>query len=162
MRELLQRGQTRSDPVDMLDLVRGVFELMNSEAHARGVVLSTEGSDSTVPAVRGDAAQLKQVLLNLIMNAVEATSRLPSGPRRVEVRTLVADEELEVQVRDNGPGLGTVDPEELFQPFVSKRKGGLGMGLSISRTIVEAHDGHLGAGANEPGGAVFVIRLPVH
>jgi two-component system sensor kinase FixL len=162
MRELLQRRQTRTEPVDMLDLVRGAFELMNSEAHARGVTLSADGSDSTVPSVLGDAVQLKQVLMNLIMNAVEATSRLPSGPRKVEVHTVVAGEEVEVQVRDNGPGLGTDDPEELFQPFVSRREGGLGMGLSISRTIIEAHDGYLAAAANEPAGAVFVIRLPAH
>jgi len=162
MRQLLRRGEIVEQPVEMLGLIRHVADLLHSEAIGRGVELTMEGSDSALPSVSGDEIQLKQVFLNLLMNSIEATSRAAAGPRVVKVLVTLKGSELEVAVSDTGPGLPPGDPEQLFQPFVSKRSDGLGMGLAISRTIVEAHSGRLWAEESSPtGGAVFKVRLPI-
>jgi PAS domain S-box-containing protein len=160
MRELLQRGETRDEQIDLLALVRDVIALLGSESLGRDVTITMERSDTVVPPVRGDSIQLKQVVLNLLMNAIEAASRAPARDRRVTATVSVRGREVQVAIRDTGPGLPTDDPEELFAPFVSRRADGLGMGLAISRGIAEAHDGRLW-GENDPdGGAVFRLRLP--
>ncbi len=160
MRALLQRGEVRDESVDVAGLANEVVELLHSEAIGRGVSVATIGTDGPAPLVRGDPIQLTQVLLNLIMKAIEAASRSPSGSRRVVVEVSVPGQEVEVSVRDSGPGLPTPDPEELFAPFVTRRTDGLGMGLAIARSIAEAHDGRVWAEDHPDGGAVFRLRLP--
>jgi C4-dicarboxylate-specific signal transduction histidine kinase len=106
--------------------------------------------------------QCQQVLLNLIINAIEAMSEI--GPRRRAVRLVSATDgpdAVRVEVRDTGTGLDPERAAQLFEPFYTTKAGGLGIGLSISRSIVEAHGGRLTAGANAPHGAVFCIRLLV-
>ncbi len=161
MRGLLQRGETRDEAVDLPRLVEEAVELLHSEAISRGVTVVAEAPDAASVRVGGDPIQLKQVLLNIVMNAIEAASRAPSGSRRVTATVRVEAHALEVRVRDTGPGLPTGDPEELFAPFVSRRSGGLGMGLAISRSIVEAHDGAVSAENAPDGGALVRVRLPL-
>lgn len=160
MRQLLRRGEIREESVELLGLVRSVADLLHSEAIGRGVELAIDDSDHELPPVLGDEIQLKQVVLNLLMNAIEATAKSSTVPRVVTVSTMLAGSELEIEVRDTGLGLPEGDSDELFDAFVSKRSDGLGMGLAISRTIVEAHAGRLWAEPNPDGGAVFKVRLP--
>jgi PAS domain S-box-containing protein len=162
MRQLLRRGEIREDSVEVRGLVESVADLLHSEAIGRGVELVIDNSDHAFPSVLGDEIQLKQVFLNLLMNAIEATSRATTGPGAVTVSITLEGAELEIEVRDTGPGLPEGDPEELFTAFVSKRSDGLGMGLAISRTIVEAHNGRLWAEPTSGGGAVFKVRLPLN
>ena len=159
MRQLLQRGDAREEPIDLHALVHDVADLLRSEAIGRGVAIVTEGSARALPPVHGDLLQIKQLLINLLVNAIEAAASVASGPRRVEAVTSLQGSELEIVIRDSGPGLPG-DAERLFQPFVTHRPGGLGMGLTISRTIAEAHGGHLW-GETGDDGAVFTLRLPL-
>lgn len=163
MRELLRRGVSQRQSLSLTDTLRSTVDLLRTEAIARGVSLRLDLSPGTACTVLGDAIQLKQVFMNVILNAIEASARgAHGGPAGAVVVALSEDEEgCRVSVRDNGPGLPTENPEELFAPFVTHRPEGLGMGLAITRTIVEAHGGHV-TGATAPnGGAVFTVRLPV-
>jgi PAS domain S-box-containing protein len=160
MRQLLQRGEIQEEQIEVPKLVSEVIELLRSEAIGRGVQLAAPGSNVGLPSVMGDPTQIKQVLLNLLMNAIEAAVRAPADRRCVEVVASRHGSEIEIAVSDGGPGLPS-NSEELFQPFVSYRPGGLGMGLAISRTIVEAHGGRLWAEARQPVGAIFKFRVPV-
>lgn len=160
MRQLLQRGEIQEEQVEVTGMVGEVIELLRSEAIGRGVHLSTRSPAGGLPLVMGDPIQLKQVLLNLLMNGIEAAARATSDSRCVEVSATLDGAEIEIAVRDGGPGL-PANSEELFQPFVSHRPGGLGMGLAISRTIAEAHGGRLWAEPRKPVGAIFKFRLPI-
>jgi signal transduction histidine kinase len=118
-----------------------------------------------LPLIRGDRIELQQVILNLIMNAVEAMSEISNGPREASRGLLISTAEDEssgvlVAVQDSGPGLSPENLERLFDPFYTTKPGGMGMGLSICRSIIEAHEGRLWASANEPRGAVFQFTLP--
>ena len=159
IRRLLHRGEPQPEAVEVLPLIQEVIDLLRSESIARGVEVTSEGSDGGSMSVRADAIQLKQVFLNLLMNAIEATSGT-SDPRQVNVVASQKGAEVEVLVIDTGGGLPEGDPEDLFAPFVSHRAEGLGMGLAISRTIVEAHGGKLWAERRTPTGSAFTIRLP--
>jgi C4-dicarboxylate-specific signal transduction histidine kinase len=113
--------------------------------------------------VEGDRVELQQVLLNLVINAIEAMSGVSDGVRELLVSTGNADcGYVLVAVRDSGPGFALDRAELLFAPFHTTKSTGLGMGLSICRSIIEAHGGRLWAGANVPCGAVFQFTLPVH
>jgi len=116
----------------------------------------------SLPRVPGDKVQCQQVLLNLVINAIEAMSEI--GQRRRELTIVSATDgpdAVRVEVRDSGTGLDPERAAQLFEPFYTTKAEGLGIGLSISRSIVEAHGGRLTAGANAPHGAVFCIWLPV-
>ena len=161
MRQLLERGETRHEPLDLRRLVHDVIELVHSEAVLRGVEVLVENGDSTNTMVEGDRGQLTQVFLNLVKNAIESTGRLPSAPRTVTISFSDSGSEVEVQVVDNGPGFASADTESLFQPFVTRRPDGLGMGLTISRTITEAHGGTISAEQPPEGGACLRVRMPL-
>jgi signal transduction histidine kinase len=123
------------------------------------VVLQTELADG-LPHVWGDRVQLQQIILNLIMNAIEAMSEAAEGPRELLIATNVtAPDGVTVGVRDSGPGLKPESLERLFDPFYTTKPAGMGMGLSICRSIAEAHGGRLWASANLPRGAVFHFTL---
>ena len=107
--------------------------------------------------------QLQQVILNLVVNAVEAMSEMSEGPRELLIGTGTSESEgVLVEVRDSGPGLAPESADRLFESFYTTKPGGLGMGLSICRSIIEAHQGRLWAGANTPRGAVFQFTLPTY
>lgn len=160
MRELLERGYRERSVVQMRSVVDDVLSLLNSEAIKRRVGMTVRGGSGPGHDIVGDAPQLKQVLLNLVMNALEATASSRSRGGKVQVAVEKEVGAVRVVVSDDGPGFGDDDPEDLFAPFMSRRPGGLGMGLAISRTIAEAHGGSL-VGAHGPeGGARFTLTLP--
>jgi signal transduction histidine kinase len=114
-----------------------------------------------LPQILGDRVQLQQVILNLIMNAIEAMSEVREGPRELSISTGRAEPDgVLIAVSDTGPGLPRPGVERVFDAFYTTKPSGLGMGLSICRSIVEAHGGQLWAAPNEPRGAVFHVILP--
>ena len=115
-----------------------------------------------LPRILGDKVQLQQVVLNLIMNAIEAMTEVGAGSRELSISTSKAESDgVLVAVRDSGPGLPPADLPRIFEAFYTTKSSGLGMGLSICRSIVEAHGGRLWATPNEPHGAVFCMMLPI-
>jgi predicted ATPase len=150
----------RKDSVDINEAVREVIELTRGEATKQGVSMQTVLGDG-LPLVLGDRVQLQQVMLNLIVNAVEAMSATSMGPRELLISTAAdSSNGVSIAMRDSGPGLPAEGIERAFDPFYTTKADGLGMGLSICRSIVEAHGGRLWASANAPRGAVFQLVLP--
>lgn len=159
MRALLKKGESRHATHDLNELVREVLRLVDNDARLRGATLALLLSDASLP-VKGDGVQLQQVVLNLTVNALEAVGRCPPGQRRVWVRTRQVEDRVELVVEDTGVGLSEDILEHLFEPFFTTRAEGLGMGLSISRSILEVHRGRLQAEQREGGGALFRCTLP--
>jgi PAS domain S-box-containing protein len=161
IRALVEKSPQRRDWLSVNDVITEVVALTRSEANRNRVLLQTELCDD-LPSVKGDRIQLQQVILNLIMNAIEAMSAVGEGPREVLASSARdGSQAVLVAVRDSGKGL---DPEQLdrvFDALYTTKPTGMGMGLAISRTIVKAHGGRLWATANAPRGAVFQFALPV-
>jgi PAS domain S-box-containing protein len=161
IRDLIQKAPPRKDRFDLNGAIREVIELTRSEAVKNGVSVQTELTDN-LPLIDGDRVQLQQVTLNLIVNAVEAMSGLTEGPRELLISAGKAEMGgVLVTVRDSGPGLAPAALERLFEAFYTTKPNGLGMGLSICRSIVEAHGGRLWASASAPRGATFQFKLPI-
>jgi signal transduction histidine kinase len=140
-----------------------VIALARSELQRNGIALETRLSDNVhyVPLVFADRIQLQQVILNLIMNAVEAMSEMSDGRRQLLIRTDTDESEsIVVAVQDSGPGVKPEDLHRLFTPFYTTKPQGMGMGLAICRSIIEAHGGKLRVMANEARGATFQFTLP--
>lgn len=153
LRALLKRGETKLQPMDTHELVNEVMELAHAELITRRVT-ATASVAPNVPAVLGDRVQLQQVLLNLILNACEAMDATPTHERRLSlIVSTDARNNPQVSVRDRGTGIPPVLMDRLFEPFVTTKAEGLGLGLSISRTIVAAHGGRLWAENNVDRGA---------
>ncbi len=162
IRDLVKKAPAREDRVDINAAIRGVIELTRSEATKNGVLVRTELAES-LPLVRGDRIELQQVVLNLVLNAAEAMSELAEGPRELEIVTSrTGSDHVLVAVRDTGPGLTPAVEEKLFKAFHTTKPNGMGLGLSICRSIVESRGGQMSARANTPRGAVFEFTLPVH
>ncbi|TCL74889.1 PAS domain S-box protein [Rhizobium sp. BK251] len=160
IRALVRKSPPRQDRFDLTDAVLDVIALSRSAAQKHGVSLRTELAPD-LPAVGGDRVQVQQVMLNLILNAVEAMSGLDDGAREVLVSTKTdASGQVGVVVRDTGPGLEPQAAARVFEAFYTTKPEGLGMGLSICRSIIEAHGGQLWGSPNEPRGAVFQFTLP--
>ncbi len=155
-----KKATPRDERVEINAAVREVIELTRSEATKNGVVVQTQLVEG-LPPVQGDRVELQQVMLNLILNAVEAMSELGEGSRELLITTGVTESgDMAVAVCDTGPGLAPAALENLFQAFHTTKPNGLGLGLSICRSIIEAHGGRLWASANAPRGAVFQFTLP--
>jgi signal transduction histidine kinase len=133
--------------------------LARSETNRNGVLVQSRLADGLFP-VQGDRVQLQQVLLNLILNAVEAMGAVEARARELFISTEQYDTGVVVAVRDSGPGIDPAHRERVFEAFYTTKSSGTGMGLSICRSIVDAHGGKLWAEANEPRGAVFQFTLP--
>src|SRR5262244_839870 len=160
IRAFAQNAPAHTDWLDLNALIRDVLALTRSEVHRHGVVVETQLA-AAVPRIRGDRIQLQQVLLNLLMNALEALSGVGDGPRVLGVRSdSDAAPGVLVTVRDSGPGLAPQQLDRLFEAFYTTKPQGLGLGLAISRRIIEAHGGRLWATANVPHGAVFQFTVP--
>jgi PAS domain S-box-containing protein len=158
IRALLRKAPSRKDPIDVNDAIAEVVALTRAEAQRRRVKLDMQLSRN-LPAVLGDRVLLQQVILNLILNGVESAGAVPDGPRELMVSSEAADGVL-VTIRDTGIGLDKADVGRLFDAFYTTKQGGLGMGLAISRSIIESHRGRIWATPNEPRGAVFRFTVP--
>jgi PAS domain S-box-containing protein len=160
IRDLVRKAPPRNDKVDLNEALREVIELTRGEADKHDVAVLTVFADG-LPPVLGDRVQLQQVMLNLIVNAVEAMATTSTGPRELLVSTAAdTPDGVTIAVRDSGPGLPQAELRRVFDPFYTTKEHGLGMGLSICQSIVETHGGRLWAGANAPRGAVFQFTLP--
>lgn len=161
VRALLKRGDPDYAPVDANDVVRQVATLARNEALARRVDMNLELADRIAP-VLGDRVQLQQVILNLLLNAIEVMGEEEVGPREIVVRTAErAGKDVLVAVQDSGPGVDADEADRLFEPFYTTKGEGLGMGLAVSRSIVERHGGRIWAENNADRGATFYVTLPV-
>jgi two-component system, LuxR family, sensor kinase FixL len=160
VRALVKKSPPRKDWHSINDIILEVIALTRSEMHRNRVSLQTQLSDD-VPLILGDRIQLQQVILNLIINAVEAMSGVSEGPR--ELLVVSGKDESQgvlIAVRDSGPGLDPESLDRLFAAFYTTKPQGMGMGLAISRSIIEAHGGRLWATLNASRGAVFQFTLP--
>jgi signal transduction histidine kinase len=157
---LIEKAPPRRDALAINEAILEVITLVHGEVVKHGVSVRTQLA-AGLPLVRGDRAQLQQVIVNLVVNAIEAMGGVSEGARELLVRTGTAPQGgVLVAVQDTGPGLDPAQLDRLFEAFYTTKPGGLGMGLSICRWIIEAHDGRLWAEANEPKGAVFQFILP--
>jgi PAS domain S-box-containing protein len=159
IRDLIKKAPARKESLDVAKAIHEVIALVRGEAVKNSVSVQTRLAPG-LPLVEGDRVQLEQVLLNLIVNAIDAMSGVDEGPRELLIETAQSEsaDAVVVELRDSGPGLA--NPERAFDPFYTTKPGGLGMGLSICRSIVEAHGGHLRATANAPRGAIFQFTVP--
>ncbi len=160
IRALVRKAPPRRDPLDIKEAVLEVIAMTQSELQRKSVKLQTRLS-SGLPFVRGNRVQLQQVILNLIVNAIEAMSEAGEGSRELTVSSEGDANEVLVEVRDTGPGLDPASLDLLFRSFYTTKPDGMGMGLAISRSIAEAHGGRLSAAPNKPRGAVFRLTLPL-
>jgi PAS domain S-box-containing protein len=162
IRDLIKKAPPRKDRFAINDAIQEVIELTRGEASKVGVSVGAELTDG-LPLIEGDRVQLQQVVLNLILNAVEAMRDVSKGVRELVVSTRKAEpNSVLVAVRDTGPGLAPETRERLFDAFYTTKPGGLGLGLSICRSIIEAHGGRLWADTNVQFGAVFQFSIPAH
>src|SRR5213594_1034331 len=161
IRALVKKAPPQKDWLDINQTIREVIALGQSEVQRNHVALEMQLSDD-MPVVFADRIQLQQVMLNLMMNAIEAMSGAADGPRELLVRSGPNEfQGVLVSVQDSGPGLDPKSVDHLFDAFYTTKPHGLGMGLAISRSLIEAHGGRLWATAHEPHGAVFQFTLPI-
>jgi C4-dicarboxylate-specific signal transduction histidine kinase len=160
IRALVKKSPPRKNRVEINEAVLEIVELVQREIAKNAISVQLRLEES-LPAVHGDRVQLQQVILNLLINAVEAMSGMSEGPRELLISTRETESEgVLVAVRDSGPGLAPEGVDRLFESFYTTKPGGLGIGLSICRSIIEAHQGRLWASANAPRGAVFQFTVP--
>lgn len=160
LRAMLRRGPAKREPLQADVLVQGVADFLAGELRRRGVTprLELGASDATI---WGDRVSIEQVLINLVNNACDALAVRDIGMRRLVLRTRRAGADLCIEVCDNGAGL-KAGVDEIFAPFFTTKPEGLGMGLAISRSIMEAHEGRIVARPDPAGGTIFELRFPVH
>jgi two-component system, LuxR family, sensor kinase FixL len=162
VRALVKKSPPRKDWLDINETILEVIALARSDVHGNRVALQTNLSDD-VPLMLGDRIQLQQVILNLIVNAIEAVSGVSDGPREILVSSGKYESNgVVVAVQDSGIGLTAESLEHLFDAFFTTKPSGMGMGLAISRSIIEAHGGRLWAAPNAGPGATFQFILPIH
>jgi len=160
LRALMQKASVRLDRVDVNEALQEVIELTRGEALKNGVAVETQFAKG-LPIITGDRVQLQQVVLNLILNALQAMGAVSEGPRQVMITTRqIESNDLYVGIQDTGPGLSPETLSRLFEPFYTTKPNGMGMGLTICRSIVEAHGGRLWATACQPHGALFQFAIP--
>ena len=160
LRTLLRKGEVQRGPLDINDVVQEVLRLTRNELLNRGVVVTTQLAPDA-PWVLGDRIQVQQVLLNLVINSCDAMAGVP-GSQQLVVRTRAVDGAgVEVSVSDSGHGIAAADLERIFEPFVTSKAHGMGLGLSVCRTIIAAHGGRLWAESVDGRGATMRFTLPV-
>ena len=181
MRALLKKASVAKEPVDINEIIQEVLILTRTELQKNRVSLRTQFAND-LPIVIGDKIQLQQVILNLVLNGIEAMNGIAEGPRELCVSSRKVTEILReagkemiegdsltdpestsvlIAVQDSGPGLAATEMQRAFEPFYTTKPQGMGMGLAISRSIIEAHGGRLWATAEAPRGAVFQFTLPI-
>jgi signal transduction histidine kinase len=162
MRGLLQKHELESHPVNLNEVAQETVAIVRPDARSREVQLEMELADGVRP-IMGDRVHLQQVLLNLLMNAIDAVATMPTERRRVRVCTTQSDGEVRLAVSDSGMGIRADRISEIFEPFYTTKSAGsgMGMGLAIARNIVEAHAGRMAAENNAAGGATVWFSVPV-
>jgi signal transduction histidine kinase len=148
-------------PLDVNDVVRKVITLVQRELLSHQVSLRMELAPA-LPTILGDRVQLQQVIINLVMNGIEAMQSVVDRPRELVIRSRQDEKQVLVNVTDCGVGISAENADRLFNAFFTTKSSGMGMGLSICRSIMEAHGGRLWATLNIPHGATFQFTLPVN
>jgi signal transduction histidine kinase len=161
MRGLLQKHELESRPVDLNEVAQETIAIVRPDASSRGIHVEAQLADRLSP-ILGDRVHLQQVLLNLLMNAMDAVASMPPDRRRVRLRTTQSDGEVRLAVADTGVGIPADQLSSIFEPFFTTKSecSGMGMGLAIARSIVEAHAGRMAAENNPGGGATVWCSLP--
>src|SRR5713226_6754929 len=159
IRALIKKAPARKDAVEINDAILEVIALTRTEAANNSVSVRTQLAEG-LPRVQGDRVQLQQVLLNLIINAIEAMGDIGEKERELLISSRNEPDGVSVEVRDTGPGFAPADLDRVFEAFYTTKPEGMGMGLSICRSIIEAHGGRLWASPNMPRGASFQFALP--
>ena len=160
VRALVKRAATPSEKLDLNEIIREVLALVGDEAKRKSVSIRTQFADDLSP-ISGDRVQLQQVVLNLVMNAIEAMSSVDERARELVITTRNVDQDqVQATVKDSGPGIDPNTLDKIFDPFYTTKPGGMGMGLSISRSILQAHSGRLWAAAKDGPGTIFHFSLP--
>jgi signal transduction histidine kinase len=160
LRSLLRKAPFELKSIDLNEVVVEALDLLSHLAASREINADCFRTPLSLP-INGDRVQLQQVLINLIVNAMDALSNKAPGERQIKVWTERLPSQAEVCVSDNGPGIEASKLGEVFEPFYSTKPHGMGMGLSIARTIVEAHGGEISAERPREGGTLFRLRLPL-
>src|SRR5262245_12792368 len=161
LRTLSRKVHVETRQIDVERLIDDTVALLRADIALRRITLLVEPAKDPLPPVTGDPIQLQQVLLNILVNATEAIAAAPDGPREIVVETRIEQPgTVCVSIKDTGVGVDAEGLEQIFQPFVTSKREGLGMGLSISRTIVEAHHGRIWATPQVPRGTALHIMLP--
>jgi signal transduction histidine kinase len=159
LRDFVSRGTLRPAPTDLGALTRKVVALAEDDARVHGVSVRLEAA--SVPPVTVDALQLEQTLINVINNAIDAAAEARRAPGCVTVRVAAMEKGVRIEIEDNGPGVSDVVAKHLFEPFVTTKPGGMGLGLALSRELIGAHGGTIDwAPVGPDGGARFIIELP--
>ena len=162
VRALANKTEIEKVPLDVNDVVREVIALVQRELVSHQVSLQMELAPA-LPTILGDRVQLQQVIINLVMNGIEAMQSVTDRPRELAIRSRQDEpQQVLLSVTDCGVGISAEDADRLFTAFFTTKSGGMGMGLSICRSIMEAHGGRLWATANVPHGATFQFVLPLH
>jgi signal transduction histidine kinase len=160
IRALLKKKPPQMSALSINELIREVLTLARHEIQRREVSLRTELAED-LPVITGDPVQLQQVVLNLVLNAIEAASAKSEGPREVLLTSRHPEENgIVVAIHDSGLGIDPKDIDQLFKPFFTTKATGMGMGLSISRSMIESHGGRLWAEPRSGPGATFEFSLP--
>jgi len=161
LKTLVAKRAPHRTPIDVNELVHDVASLVDSELRTNHVRLNLE-LQPNLPSAHADPVQIQQVLVNLLMNGIDAVSSSPLDQRSLSITTSKHGEQgVEVCIADSGPGVSLEHLEQVFEPFFTTKDAGMGMGLSISRSIIEAHGGKLSIDAGREGGAAFIFDLPV-
>ncbi|HWL74620.1 MAG TPA: ATP-binding protein [Burkholderiaceae bacterium] len=162
LKALSRKGQVRNEPVSINEVIEDCVPLIHIELSRQDVSLELDMAKA-LPAVIGDRIQLQQVAINLMLNAVQAMASVTDRPRKLAVRTRLEDDnQIMVAIQDSGPGVDPAIEGDLFNAFFTTKPDGMGMGLSIVNSIIQAHHGRVWATRNDQGGATFQFTIPLH
>ena len=156
---LFKKGARERVPLDVNELIQEVLRMLHNDIALRGASLRADLAKG-LPLVAGDRIQLQQVVLNLAVNALDAMSDQPAGQRHLTISSGLDAAKMRIEVADTGRGIDEADRERLFQPFFTTKATGMGMGLAIARSIVEAHGGSLSVASQAGPGAIFHVTFP--
>ena len=157
---LFGKGEQRHEPLDLNELAESVLDMLRQDLNDRGVRVAAALAPA-LPRVPGHRGQLQEVLINLVRNAIEAMDAVEGDRRMLHLRTAHhGDDAILVAVEDSGPGIDREQVDGIFDPFVTTKPNGMGLGLAICRMIIERHAGKLSASPAHPRGCIFQIILP--